>query len=255
MKNQLKRLAVIACLSITVMAAKAQAPVPPPNGNMPPPPALMVPGNNVPPPPVLADATPGRRGRKGQQQGLQTLTTVSGKVTGYVVNDRNIYNAFTLLNGSQTVTVRFPDHMGEQLMADAKKGETISVNGFTDTNPQGVSEFHLVSAKVGSTQLTDTPPAPPTTLPAPEIKNYSGSIRDFRKDLQGNINGVILDNKDVIELPPLVTSQLLPVLKNGEKIEVTGFKVVPPTGVVMAQQTNSIRPQTITLNGQTYLVR
>ena len=251
MKNRIKTTLLLIAFSITGTIVFAQTPPP---GAVPPP--SPVPDGIAPPGPPMANVQ-ARRGRNERmpRRGLTVLTSVSGNVVAYIANDQNVYNAFTLQTANQTMTVRFPDHLGAQLMRDAKKGESITVNGFIDTDPQGMNVFHLVSAKAGGNQIIDTPPALPVVTDAPELKNYDGTISDFRKDMQGNINGVILNSKEIIELPPHVSAQLQGMIKTGEKILVTGFKMVPPAGVVMARENSVINPQTITLNGQTYLVR
>lgn len=247
MKSLIKKIALISCLTVGSVSLFAQippqAPPPPPTGPAAPP----APG--MPPAPGPGLAQPPLQGN------LRTLTTISGKVTAYLANDRGIYDGFTLQSSGQSYTVRFADYLGEKLMATAKKGAYLSVSGFADVDPQGINAFHLVSAKAGSTVITDTPPPAPAVPPVQDIKNYSGSITDFRKDMQGNINGVILGNKEIVQLPPPVIAQLQGLLKSGEKIEVTGFRVIPPAGAIMAEQNTLIDPQTITLNGQTYLVR
>lgn len=247
MKNQIKKIAITA--SLALMTSMAFAQVAPANRNLPAPPAGG-PGQLPPPPPGRPDAGPGRA------FGLRTLTTLIGKVTAYQTNDRYAYNSFTLQTGGQSVTVRFPEHMGKQLMSAAGKGESVSVKGFTENGPDGVNAFQLVSVTAGWKQLTDTPPALPVKPVAEAAATFTGSIRDFKRDQGGAIRAITLGNNLQIELPPPAVEQLQSSLKAGDKVKVTGFKDTPPSGVVLASGAPTIvRAQTLEVNGQTYLVR
>ena len=259
MKNQLKKATLLVGTMLAGCLAFGQAPVagtiPPPNGKIANPAVPGAPGQ-MPPPPAGRPGHGPRGADRGPMAGLQTLTTISGKLSNYVANDRFVYNGFTLQENSQTVLVRFPEHIGSQLMAAAKKGESISVTGFSQTGPDGIAAFQLVTAKAGGTLVTDTPPLPVVQPVSPLQQNFAGTITDFRRNQNGMISGVVLSNKEVVPLPPPVIEQLQAYLKSGLAIQGTGFKDVLPVGAVAAPgMLVFIHPQTITLNGQTYLVR
>ncbi|EHQ27685.1 hypothetical protein [Mucilaginibacter paludis] len=253
MKTQIKKLAAAALLIGSCAYVSAQVP---PAVNIPPAP-IGPPGVATPPPLANGPLLPNAAGPQPlPQQQLQSLTTISGKIAGYLTNDRYAYNAFTLQASSNTTTVMFPEHLGQQLMNAAKKGATITVKGFTATGPDGVSTFQLVTATAAGVQINDMPPVPPAQPIITEAKTYSGNISDFRRDPQGMVNGLNLDNKVMVDLPPPATVQLQSLLKKGDQLEVSGFKDTPPAGVVLASNAPLlIHPQTITLKGQTYLIR
>lgn len=221
-------------------------------GQIPPPPPTA--GVN-PPPPGAPGMGPVREPGRGPGGQLQQLIAVSGTVTDYLSNDRYIYDGFTLQNSGQTLTVRFPAHLAEKLMRAAKKGAAVSVQGFYEVSPDGANEFHLVNAEAGGSVLTDMPPAAPATPPAEVQQQYSGTIKDLRRNRDGVADGILIGDKEVVDLPPGVSAQLQVLLKPGLAISGTGTKVVLPAGVVMARDMETIRPQTITINGQTYLAR
>lgn len=246
MKNQIKKIAITATLAL--MSGLAMSQVRPLN-NLPAGP-VKGPGDMPLPPPERNNGGPERR------PVLKTLTTLNGKVLAYQTNDSYAYNSFTLQNGSQVITVRFPEHLGKQLMSNADKGKTVTVKGFTDLDPDGLSTFQLVSAVVGGKNIVDTPPSPPMVPVAAESGTFTGSIREIRRDQSGAIRGFNLDNKVQVDLPPPATEQLQSLLKTGEKVKVTGFKDTVPNGVALASNAPAIiHPQTIELNGQTYLLR
>jgi hypothetical protein len=243
MKIPFKVTAIIAGILFSALWSCAQVPPPPNPANSP---AL------TPPPP----GPPGQP-RPGPQppNSLQQLTAVNGKVSGYLTNDRYEYDGLSLQAGNNTITVRFPAHLGAQVMKSAPKGSEITINGFYENSPLGANEFHLVNATIGNTVITDALPAANVTPPAEVQQNFTGSISDFRRGPDGMVNGLILGGKEVIELPPPAAGQLQGLLTAGEKISGTGIKTIPPDGVVMAQNLQVIHPQTLTVNGQTYLIR
>lgn len=245
MNTQIRRTVLIG--AFTILCGSAIAQVSP--SNIPPPPPVAGPGEMPPPP-------PGKE--RGPERGpaLRTLTTLSGKVLAYQTNDRYAYNSFTLQNGSHSTIVRFPEHLGKQLMSAAGKGQTVSVKGFTENGPDDSNIFQLVSLAAGSQEIADIPQAAPVVPPVAEPVAFTGSISEFRRDQNGAIRGINLDSKVIIDLPPPAVEQLQSQLKTGERIKVTGFKDTPPAGVVLAAGAPKIvHPQTIEINGQTYLLR
>lgn len=245
MKSQIKRTAITACFALMSVVALAQVR---PNDNLPLPPA-RVPGEMPPRP---------ERHRGGLEPGnpLKVLTSLSGKVIAYQANDRHIYNSFTLQNGSQVITVRFPEQLGKQLMSAAGKGKSVTVKGFTDNGPDGVNVFQMASLLVDGTQIVDTPPTVPIEPVNVPSGTFTGKISDFKRDQGGAIRGLSLDNKVEIDLPPPAVEQLQSLLKAGDKVVVTGFKDTAPSGVALETGAPTVvRPQTIEINGQTYLLR
>jgi hypothetical protein len=245
MKSQIKKTAITACFALMSMVTFAQVR---PTDNVPAPPAGG-PGDMLPHP---------QRNRGGLEKAgaLKVLTSLNGKVIAYQTNDRYIYNRFTLQNGGQVITVRFPEQLGKQLMSAAAKGKSVTVKGFTDNSPDGVNVFQMASLSVDGTQIVDTPPTTPIVPVSATSGTFTGKINDFKRDQGGAIRGLSLDNKVEIDLPPRAVEQLQPLLKTGDKVKVTGIKDTPPSGVVLESGAPTIiHPETIEINGQTYLLR
>ncbi|WP_412465962.1 hypothetical protein [Pedobacter sp. KLB.chiD] len=245
MKSKIKKTATTACFALMSIVTFAQLR---PTDNLPALPAGVP--EQMPPNPGLH-----RRGiEKGP--GLKALTSLSGKVIAYQTNDRYIYNRFTLQNGNQVITVRFPEQLGKQLMSIAAKGKSVTVKGFTDNGPEGINVFQMASLSVDGTQIADTPPSVPVTPVSAPSATFTGKISDFKRDQGGAIRGLSLDNKVEINLPPHAIEQLQSLLKAGDKVTVTGIKDTPPSGVALeAGAPAIIHPETIEINGQTYLLR
>jgi hypothetical protein len=140
-------------------------------------------------------------------------------------------------------------------MAAAKAGAAISVQGYYETTPEGLQVIHLVNATAGSQTIYDCPPAEPANPPTETIRSFTGTITDLRRDRQGTPSGIVLSGNRVIELPPGVYEQLQAYLTPGTTVSGSGSLPTTPPGVVFARNNPTIRPQTLTLNGQTYMVR
>lgn len=200
---------------------------------------------------------PGRpdEGRRGQ--GLTSLTTVSGTVGQWVGNDDAILDGFTFSGTANApTTVKFPPHLGQQVQKAIKPGSSISVTGFTDTNPRGESTFRMVSLTAGKTVIADTPPAAPTTTPpTPTLTTVSGKISDYRLGRDGRVNGLVLDDKTIVRIPPHVAYQLTNLATKGSAVTVQGYAKNLRDGQVQLEKTNILNASVLTINGQQYLVR
>jgi hypothetical protein len=247
MKRFIKTALVLLSVTLPTIYACSQPPAPPVGPQLAGP---AGPGRTPPPPPGGPDG-PDRPGGRPIQQ----LITVQGTLNAYTASDSNTYDGLTVQNGGQTQTIRFAPHLAAQLMAAAKAGTAISVQGFYETSPERMNVIHLVNATSGSQTIYDGPPPAPVNPPVETIQSFNGAITGLRRDRQGMPTGIILSGSRVIELPPGVYDQLQVYLKPGTQISASGSCLTPPPGVVTAQNTQIIHPQTLTMNGQTYMVR
>ena len=245
----------LALLAAPTIYACSQVPPPPPPppasgpaGPQGSPPPTGLPGAPVLPPPPGGPAGPGPRA-------IQQLVTLQGAVKGYTSSDSNAYDGLTLQSSGQTTSIRFAPHMAASLMAAAKPGSDITIQGFYETTPEGVNAVHLVTANTGNSTIVDTPPAPPVAPAAETVQPFDGTISGIRRDRQSMPNGILLSGDRVLELGPGAYDQLQSGLTPGAHISGTGSTVTTPPGVVPLKNTRIIHPQTLTLNGQTYMVR
>lgn len=186
---------------------------------------------------------------------LQQLQTVEGTVRSYTAADSMQYDGLVLQSSGQTVNIRFAPHLAGKLMSAAKVGSALHIQGFYETTPEGVNVVHFVSATIGGQNIYDMPPAEPIAPLPMDIQSFNGTISDLRRDRNGMPNGIVLSGNRVIDLAPGVYEQLQSYLKPGMSISGSGSMVTPPAGVVLVRNMQTIHPQTLTLNGQTYMVR
>ncbi|GAB3586387.1 hypothetical protein [Hymenobacter daeguensis] len=228
---------------------------------LPPPPPGDGDGPGGPRPPHGPRGEKGPRGEHGPQGGrVQVLTDLRGTLTAYVANnDEQVYDAFVLRPETGAVdTVRFPRHLGQQLLAAARAGSPVTVSGFRNTGPDGRSHFHFVSLTSGSQTVNNAPPARPTTPPAEEAATAKGTIKELRRDPRGHIRGVVLSDQTVVQLPPHAVEQLSDKLTVGAALEATGNLRPAQAGEARVAGTAAprvVHPQTLALGGVKYLVR
>ena len=242
--------------------ADATAPLPPPSPGEAPdgprPPRGPHGPEGRPGPGGPGGAGPAGRGPRGGR--LQALTDVRGTLTAYLANnDEQVYNAFVLRPESGAAdTIRFPRHLGQQLVAAAKPGSAITVTGFRETGPRGRNHFRFVSLTSGGQTVNDAPPARPATPPTPETTTAKGTIKELRRDPKGHIRGVVLSDQTVVQLPPTAVEQLSDKLTVGASLEAAGNLRTAHPGearATTAAPARVVRAETLTLAGVKYLVR
>jgi hypothetical protein len=225
------------------------------------------PAGPTPPPPSgpHGERGPGPKGPKGGPYGpqggqAQILSDLRGTITAYQArNDEQVYDAFVLRaeGNAAADTIRFPRHLGQQLMAAAKAGSTVTVTGFRQAGPNGRSDFHFVSLTSGSQTVRNMPPARPATPPTEETATVRGTIQELRRDPKGQIKALTLSDQSILQLPPRAVEQLTDKLTVGASLEATGTLRAAHAGEALATSTPTrvVRAETLTLGGNKYLIR
>ncbi|WP_342644580.1 hypothetical protein [Mucilaginibacter sp. CSA2-8R] len=251
MKEQLNKVWMTAVLVTGFFAAQAQQlPQPPKPQDGP----DMLARGPQPPRPPKRPMPVGPENGKMPQEALK-LTTLKGTVVNPVANDRFEYNGLLVKTASGNTQVLFPPHLGEQILAKAKGGAAVTITGFERTNPEGKAEFRLVTLNVNGTMITDTPPVAPQLTVAREQKSITAKIKELNYTPQKEVNGFTLSSGEQVNIPPHIANQLSSQLKAGTEVIVNGFAEPKRPGVVYSQNVTMIAAQTISINGQAYLVR
>jgi len=199
-------------------------------------------------PPIAGQPGPG-------EPGLQAVSTVTGKVVKLSANDDFTFDGFYMISGSDSVLVRFPAHMGTQISPLAKTGSQITVSGVYENSGLGRKEMKMVSINMGDKTLTDTPPSMPATPAQQIIVTGNGKVTSLQTDPEGRVNGVFIDNKTVLRFPPHVSGQLGNTIAKGTAVSYSGSQKNKEQGEISLEDYKVIRCNTITVNGQQFLVR
>ncbi|SEJ39321.1 hypothetical protein SAMN04487995_4438 [Dyadobacter koreensis] len=210
-------------------------------------------------PPLAGPAGPGPRpplGAHGSNtHGLLAVNTLQGKFVKLQGNDDFVIDGFYILSSADSVLVKFPSHMGTQVSAIAKQNGQVTVSGVYENAGPGPKEMRLVSMTASGKTLTETPPA---SLPEPSQQSVvtgTGKVTSVQTDREGRINGLFVDNKTILRLPPHVATQLGNSAAKGTLISFSGSVREKQQGEVMLEDYKVVRCSTITVNGQQYLVR
>ena len=145
--------------------------------------------------------------------------------------------------------------MGSQFTKAIRTGNTITVNGVEQVNPEGEKEIRFVSVVANGQTIVDSPPAAaPETISDTQISS-SGKITAFQKNREGEVNGYIVDGKTILRVPPHVMMQLNAFVTNGAAVSFTGMKKTANNGEASNGNYSIVHCQTITINGTQYLTR
>lgn len=208
------------------------------------------------PEPRLAGPGEDQKPGRNQPHGLTSLTTLSGTVGAWTSNDDALLDGFTLNMSTGSTTVKFPPHLGQQVQKTLKPGSSVNVTGFTEKTPQGESRFRMNSLTTGKVTVLDAPPTPKTTAPeTPALTTTTGKITDYRRNHDGRVSGLVLEDKTVVNIPPHVANQLTDLAKIGSTITVQGYPKMIHDGQVQLEKVTVLRASVLTIGGQQYLVR
>ncbi|MFY1046101.1 hypothetical protein [Chryseobacterium sp. GP-SGM7] len=202
--------------------------------------------------PPVPPANPHPGMERPRPDALREITTITGTISKMTVNDDFIYDGFDIASNGESVSVKFPPHLGSQISALAKQGSQISVKGFADVTPTGEKAFRMSSVTANGKTIEDTPPAVLQTPPQEVSVTKSGTITDLQKNKQGDtVVGLFVDNT-IVKMPPHIYQQLGQTLTKGTKISFTGFQKPANSGEVAEKKFNIIHARTISVNGKEY---
>jgi len=213
------------------------------------------PGAGAPPPPPAPGVPPWPPGPGGSGAALQPVATFQGTVTRLSANDDYIYDGFYLQTAQDSMLVKFPGHLGAQIASLVKAGSTVTVNGTLEYPHFGGKEVRMVSLIIEGQTVYDTPPAAAATRPADNFVNGNGKIVGTQMDREGRMNGLLLDNSTILRIPPGIAGQLTGLAKDGSLVGYSGMQKTPQTGEVSAGNVKIVHCNTISINGQQFLVR
>lgn len=208
---------------------------------------------------IYAMAQPGRpRPLAGPppppREGLQAVSTYQGKVIRLVTNDDYVYEGFYILSNNDSLLVKFPLHLGTQVVAAVKQGTTVSVNGVYNIAPLGEKEIMMISINANGKEIVDAGPPTPETTPAETYVSGSGNISQLQTNREGEKTGLLVNGKTILRIPPHVAWKLSDLLQKNAAVSYTGMKKANNNGEASSGGYTVVHCKTITVNGQQYLI-
>ena len=197
----------------------------------------------------------GRKGHQGrftrQEQGIQQVTTFTGKITNKLSNNDFMFDAFELEANGQTYFVKFPKQLGQQIQS---MGNNVTVKGVTNSNREGQQDIRFVSIESGNKVVYNTKPARKIESQEEKFINSKGKVSDFRINKRGEVDGLIVNSNTVVNVPKKALTQLYSMIQKGNEISYTGYIKGTKDGEVQLEKYTIVKPTTITVNGIEYLL-
>lgn len=204
-------LVTIACAAQTPPDQGPGVPVPPPVAGGP---AGAMPAIAPPPPPPSS-------ARLAPQQPV----VATGTLSRFVINPEGDVDGFLLSDGS---LVRFPPHMGSQLVNTVHQGDSVRIAGFRD-GAGNVSGQQITDERT-SRQIVDQPPpvngmrVPPSLRGAGLVKlSVRGTVARVTTAPGGEPDGVMLTNGTIIRMPPPVAQQFASLIRPDVVVAAIGY--------------------------------
>lgn len=228
--------AIFAVLFTVAASVSMYAQPPAPPAGAPPPPR----DGKLPPPPP--DRQP------------QPESSYTGTALKMMTNDDFVYDGFYMLNGKDSLLVKFPPHLGSEITGAVKTGSSVSLKGVEHTTPMGTKEVRLKSLVVNGKTISDTAYRPTSKPPVEDSVKGSGKISSVQTDREGRVNGFILNNNTILRLPPGAASQFTTAAQSGADIAYSGMQKAIHTGEVSTGNYKVVHCRTITIGGKQYML-
>ncbi len=170
-------------------------------------------------------------------QGLATydpaqLPASRGIVAQYSLSPRGDVDGLILADNTE---VHLPPHLGRQLAAAIKPGDSVTIHGL---HARSIAMIQALSVRDDATGRTVTdhggpPPAPPIR---PDLQPLSDQahVKSALHGPRGDLNGALLDDGTIVRLPPPEAQRLAADLAPGAAITVDGQGYAGPLGRVIA---------------------
>jgi hypothetical protein len=196
--------------------------------------------------PMLAQETTLRPSVKGEQSAPPPLpgaqqpvpppdlatqaTSVRGTISQYMMNPDGMVDGVLL---SDDTIVRFPPHMGQQLIQTVKPQNIVSVDGFVEY--QGSIHATKITNPANQQSVVDTPPSPQSPPPGPGQKvrqpiSVTGAIKVLSHAARGEIDGAVLDNGTIVHFPPSGGKQFANLFQVGAPFAAVGYGTINTYG-------------------------
>jgi hypothetical protein len=157
------------------------------------------------------------------------LPAIQGKVAQYSLTPRGDVDGLILEDGTE---VHVPPHLGMQLAV--KPGDQVTVHGLKARSIAMVQAMSVTNDATDGT-VTDNGPngARGPREPSQQL-SAQGRIKAQLHGPQGDLNGVLLEDRTIVRLPPSEAQRFAAELAPGQMLYVDGEGIAGPLGKVIA---------------------
>jgi hypothetical protein len=157
----------------------------------------------------------------------QSTPLVQGTVTQYLMNPHGEVDGLLLSDGTQ---VHFPPHMAKDLVGTVKPEDSVTVQGYRSFDGPVVKAYTITNTQTGLSiterepGLLDRPIMPPSVRDWSLIERHAeGIVRVLLYGPRGEVNGVVLEDRSIVRVPPHAAYQVASLLQLGQTISAVGY--------------------------------
>ncbi|AMV31525.1 hypothetical protein VN12_05360 [Pirellula sp. SH-Sr6A] len=154
------------------------------------------------------------------------------RITAFLKNDHDDVDGLELDSGDR---VHFPPHMAKKIMAIAKVGDSVEIEGRTKIRPKGDQVLEIHRLTCGNEMVRVVHPRPKHDE---RVKNdepsmsVEGKVTALARNPHGDIDGLMLQEGTIVKFPPHQSSDLQELVQVGDEVEIEGRRHVTPHGEV-----------------------
>jgi hypothetical protein len=167
--------------------------------------------------------------QRGPDFAAETFMTAApvamGDLRRFLVNPHGEVDALQLSDGT---IARFPPHMGPDVTAAVKPGDTISVRGYRESGD--IIKAFIITNETSKQQVVERPPAPDIAKMPKHLRfatlsriAIAGKVERLMRGKKGEVNGVLLEDGTVVRFPPHVAFDFAALLQPGQALAANGL--------------------------------
>jgi hypothetical protein len=165
------------------------------------------------------------------------LPTYAGRVQQFTLTPRGDIDGLILSDGTE---VKTPPHLSTAIAYSVKPGDTVNIHGLRAAALPLVQAVSVTDQANGRTIVDTGPPGPLPPIfgaapaaPLPGLIEAQGRVRMVLHGLQGEINGVLLEDRTMLRLPPPAALTFSALLQTGQTLVAEGVGLSSALGKVM----------------------
>jgi hypothetical protein len=168
---------------------------------------------------------------KGIDEYLRVQAFMNAPPTAEATASRLLINPFGDVDGvllDNGTIVTFPPHMGEQLAAAVRAGDTLLIKGYPE-KPTQIKGYVIVNKRSNQTVAVQPKPKPAAKIPkhlrSIGLKEMSaeGEVRHVRYGGHGDVNGLILSDGTILRFPREIAHRFAGLFQVGQRIVASGY--------------------------------
>jgi hypothetical protein len=169
------------------------------------------------------------------------LPETKGTVKQYTLTPRGDVDGLILNDGTE---IKLPPHLTAQVVYSVRPGDAVSVRGLKARALPLVDAASVTNTATGATVVDNGPPGGPGR--ASTETTLTGKVAAALHGKRGEVNGALLENGTVLQMPPPEAERVQSILQPGQSVAVRGVSLVTPLGTVIDVRAIGSSPEQLT---------